>query len=542
MAHSIATHRRAASKSSSRKGRRRQTLQKPNGVIGPRVKKVGADRFAIVCIDPAKDRSEWLMADYYGNLLIEPQTVEHRAPQFQLAAEQIRQAQKQHGIRDMIVTVERTGRYHLAPQRSFAKAGWEVRIIHPFATKQYRLPADAGNKTDHTDLFAQHRAAVAGFGLCEPPLPPLYQQLQLRVRHRRDLIEKSSALACQVRDHLHLTMPRYAKLFAHLLRHPTAMCIAKHAPSPTTVIQLGLAGIRRVLQKDGIRFQQRTIEKVLAWAQQAESEVVVDAELHHAIWTDLYQLYDEVKTKSERLESDIAGNLAGTPYIRLLAIPGIHVVSAADFAGEMGPISHYANANAITGRSGLFPSRYQSDQTDRDGCIVRTANRRLRASLMRIADNLAKLNTFFQARVAVDVAQGTHKRAARVKIAKHFSRLAMACVAGEEPLRHPCCRDPNSILEKLRAFHYDHDTPPDRALVDLEQAVGQLPLPTQGYEAGVVAASLAQQNKRRCGPTKLGELLPSVLARLKISMETSKMEPSAPHTQPEPNSGGTALD
>lgn len=33
---------------------RRQSLQKPNGVIGPRVQKVGGERFAIVCVDPAK--------------------------------------------------------------------------------------------------------------------------------------------------------------------------------------------------------------------------------------------------------------------------------------------------------------------------------------------------------------------------------------------------------------------------------------------------------------------------------------------------------
>ena len=77
-----------------------------------------------------------------------------------------------------------------------------------------------------------------------------------------------------------------------------------------------------------------------------------------------------------------------TPYVRLLAIPGINVVSAAELAGEMGPMARYANANAITGRSGLYPSRYQSDETDRDsGPIIRQANRRLRCVLMRIADN-----------------------------------------------------------------------------------------------------------------------------------------------------------
>ncbi len=61
------------------KPRNNQSLQKPNGVVGPRVQKVGGERFAIVCVDPAKHRSEWMMADYFGNLLIEPQTLQHQS-------------------------------------------------------------------------------------------------------------------------------------------------------------------------------------------------------------------------------------------------------------------------------------------------------------------------------------------------------------------------------------------------------------------------------------------------------------------------------
>jgi hypothetical protein len=62
-----------------------------------------------------------------------------------------------------------------------------------FATKQYRMPADPGNKTDETDLYAQHRAAVAGFGLCELELESPYRELQLRSRHRRNLVEMASS-------------------------------------------------------------------------------------------------------------------------------------------------------------------------------------------------------------------------------------------------------------------------------------------------------------------------------------------------------------
>ena len=46
------------------------------------------------------------------------------------------------------------------------------------------------------------------------------------------------------------------------------------------------------------------------------------------------------------------------------------------------PLAHYANPNAIAGRAGLFPSRYQSDKVDLHGHLVRCGNRRLGAALL----------------------------------------------------------------------------------------------------------------------------------------------------------------
>lgn len=510
------THRRRR-KSNSKTAGKKRSLQKPSGMISGRVQKVGGERFGIICIDPAKHRSEWMMADYFGNLLIEPQTVEHQSAFFKLAVQQIRQVQQEHDIQDSIVVVERTGNYHLPPKRAFARAGFETRVVHPFATKQYRVPADPGNKTDETDLYAQHRAAVAGFGLCEFELESPYRELQLRARHRRNIVEKGAATACQIRDHLHLAMPGYANLFDRLFESQPAMAIAHRCNSPGTVIELGHGGLRQFLRDKKIRHRAPTIDKVLTWAAEAVGDTIQDGPLHHAIWTDLHDLYQHFQLKITTLEQQLASDVVQTPYIRLLAIPGINVVSAADLAAEMGPPSRYANANAITGRCGLYPSRYQSDHTDYgDGPIIRQANRRLRGVLMRIADNLACHCSYYRGQVEVDQSRGVDKRVSRIKIAKRFSRLALACVAGDEPMRHPAFKQPDSILEKLRHFHHEHGTPMDRVLSDLEATIDQLPYKTRGHEAAVVAKVLEQQASRRRGSVAIGELLPAVLARLGI--------------------------
>ena len=101
------------------------------------------------------------------------------------------------------------------------------------------------------------------------------------------------------------------------------------------------------------------------------------------------------------IESELAEPLSQTPYVLLLSIPGINVVSAAEFAGEMGPIKHYAKPRAITGRAGLYPSRYQSDEVDHpNGPLVRLANHDLRRAILIIADNLIRCNEHFGVLVA----------------------------------------------------------------------------------------------------------------------------------------------
>ena len=511
------------------KSRNRKSLQKPNGVISPRVAKVGGDRFAIVCIDPAKHRSEWMMADYFGNVIVPPRTIEHKAAFFKIAFTLIREAQVKHNIQDLIVSVERTGTYYLLPKRAFVKAGFETRIVHPFSTKQFRMPANPGNKTDETDLHAQHRAAVAGFGLCEIELESPYRELQVRVRHRRNLIEKSSSIACQIKDHMHLSLPGYSTLFDHLFEHQSAMAIARCCDSPASVLALGRQGLREQLHEQSLRYQVRTVDKILAWASQAEGDSLRGGKLHHAVWTELEALYQQFRQRVIKVEREIASDLVKTPYVRLLALPGINVILAADLAGEMGPMHQYADANAITGRAGLFPSRSQSDQTDTSGPIIRQSNRRIRSALMRIAESLAFHCGYYRGIADADSACGMKVRMSRVKTAKKFSRVAFQCVAGDEPMKHPAFQQPNSIIEKLREFHHVHETPIDQTLADLKTVVEQLPHNTRHHEAEVVAEVLRQNAKRKRGTPSIGALLPAVLARLgvgDVEIENETLEKS----------------
>src|SRR6266446_5137689 len=452
-----------------------KNVGKPRGQLHPRVQQVGPEHFGIVCFDCAKARSKFLLADFYGQVLIPPTTVAHNRPELDAAVAQVRQVFDTHQLRDGLVAIERTGRYHRLVPRTFAAAGFETRILHPYITKQYRQPVDPGNKTDDTDLTAIHRATVTGCALQEAPRDEAWTTLQLVIRHRRDLVRKGAALNCQIRDHLEAALPGYAACFDKLWESAIPWHLLRLYPTAGRLHEAGVASLGQSLRQAGIRFQQRTIQTVVDWALQAAAgDIAAGQHLRIAL-----ALYDDRQRKTQEiqaLERDIAARLVQIPYVLLLSFPGINVVSAADFAGEMGPIEHYANAKSITGRAGLRPSRYQSDQVDKaNGPLVRNCNHTLRAAILGIADNLIGCNHHFQHLATLWAAQGKSPQDIHVRVGLRFCRIAFQMVAGGQVFRHPCIQGRHYILDKLNAFHCEHDTGMAEVLRDLQAAIVQIP-------------------------------------------------------------------
>src|SRR6266851_2203070 len=317
-----------ASTRTCRRSSRRRTpvaVGKPRGVLHPRVQQVGPEHFGIVCFDCHKVSSKFLLADFYGRHLIPPTVVQHNRPDLDSAIAQIRLAFEQHQIRDGVVAIERTGRYHRLVQRAFAAAGFETRIVHPFVTKQYRQPVDPGNKTDDTDLAAIHRATITGCALLEATRDEAWTTLQLLIRHRRDLVCKGAALNCQIRDHLEATLPGYAACFDKLWESPIPWHLLRHFPTAEQLRDTGVTALCQSLRQAGIRFQRRTVQTVLDWAEQAAPGDVA-ASQHHRIALALYDDRQRKTQEIQALQRDIAGRLVQTPYVVLLSIPGRHYI------------------------------------------------------------------------------------------------------------------------------------------------------------------------------------------------------------------------
>jgi transposase len=173
------------------------------------------------------------------------------------------------------------------------------------------------------------------------------------------------------------------------------MPIAMESSSAQAIRKVGAVGMTKFLKQQKIRLQTPTLERIAAWAAIA-AEPSDLAEMMTCQWKHLAAIWDLFTDQIESTEREMAKFLVKAPYVLLLSVTGINVVSAATLAGEAGPIEHYASASALKGRAGLYPGRYQSDNVDVKTSVARNCNRRLRAAAMMMAENLMKCHRYYR--------------------------------------------------------------------------------------------------------------------------------------------------
>jgi transposase len=527
----MATSRTRKRAKSAKTARALGTLHNPRGYIQDRVERVGPAHFGIACFDSHKEYSRWLLTDFFGKLLVPPQSVPHTRIALERALHDLRQAQHDHQLLDLTVAVERTGCYHRVVLNACRAAQLEVRIVHPRTTKEFRNVVDPDNKTDDIDLFAMQLATCNGRALLEHHRDDTWTAFLLLARQRRDLVHKTSCLRCQIHVQLDAYLPGLIAAMDNFWINKAAWPIARHFLSPQDILASGAAGLYDFLRDQQTRFQRRSLRPILDWAEQAPPADQAAA-THQRL---ALQLEDDRQHKLQQigeLEVELAGLLCRTPYVRLLSCVGLNVVNSSDMAAELGPIAHYAHAAMITGRAGLRPSTYQSGKVNKtDGHLPGRCNRSLRAALLRAGDCLLNCHPYFR-RLALAWRQaGVDARAIHIKVTVRLCRILWRIVAQEQVFCHPKTKVRHYILDKLLAFHLAHGSEPARVTGDLEAALAQLPRSEYSAEAEILKkrhrtlalgrGEVAQQ---------LAELLPKVLAKLGAS-EVESEESGEPSPQ-----------
>lgn len=223
------------------------------------------------------------------------------------------------GGRGCPVVIEATYGWYWAVD-ALTAARFEVHLAHPYGMKALRKRKRV--KTDPRDAYELANLLRLG-SLPEAYIaPPDLRELRELVRHRRQLVKLATAVKAGVR----------ALLAKHNIRLPATDLDGDTATGMMDALQLPGAYATRLAA-------QRRLLLVLA---------------------------DEIAAT----EVELARRLKDHPgYRRLLGVKGIGPVLAAIFVAEIGDVTRFPNAAALSCWAGITPRHYESDKTVRRGHI-----------------------------------------------------------------------------------------------------------------------------------------------------------------------------
>jgi transposase len=513
-------------------------LQRGSASFAERVREVGAEHFGILAVDCHKERFAVLLANFHGQVLMDMQVVENTGPALEGLVVRLKEEAERHGLADLVVAIERTGRYY-RPIRTVLGAHWTVLLVHPFATKQLRQPADPGNKTDRTDLLAMVRAIQVGFGTREAPLGERGEEWLAVSRWREDLVRKRAEIRVQAQERLEALLPGYTRHFKKIWEAPAALALAVRFGSAAALLEAGPDGLAACLRNTHQKARQVTILRALQWARGA-APADPAAKTNHRIFCEQLEMHCATERAIYAQETRLLDFLADSPAVLLTSIPGINVVSSASYGAELGPIENYLAPTKIAGRAGLYPSRSQSDQTDHaNGPLVGHRNARLRDAILEIAHNLITCNEYFKAWAQVRRDRGWPEKRVHVAVARKFTRISYAMLRGRTVFSHPCSAGRDALLRKLYRFGEDHDIDPGTLRDALLRAARQIPAPFRPAEADALLSLMPRQStgpRRRPripGPEPLSAILPDLMHYLVTGLPLPE-ERSRPDRPPNP--------
>ena len=460
-----------------RKSKNRKIIcqNKATRTLRQQVRQIGGDKFGLFVVDSSKNNFCVKLSDFYGEPLWEPAPIPNTKGHLEALPFTLLNQMKENQLQELAVGIETTGRLHQPIKRILEKR-WPIKMIHPFTTKQLRQPASFGIKTDEVDLDAMTRAMISGYGSEDYPRPIAYQKWQCLNRAREDLVKKRSETKTQCQEHIQALLPGYSSLFNDFWTSETAIRVIIEYGSPEAILKTDVNSMVLKLKQLDIRCTQRLLHRIHAWASEAFVHNQIQS-FEHRILCDYLNLVQNLSQQIHQYEIELLEFLVSTSGILLLSIAGVNVVSASGYMSELGPISNYPTSRQISGRAGLFPSRYQSDEVDRaDGPIVKGHNARLRDAILEIAFNILKHNDYFSAWADLRSDRGWDSKKINVAMGNRFTRFSFQMLADGQLFDHPKCQQRDPILAKILRFAADHNMSPNATFAAIQKAVWQLPI------------------------------------------------------------------
>ena len=348
----------------------------------------------IVGVDIAKETQWAQFVNYRGLELRKFLKFKNHKNGFDSILASIEEICKNRRLDNIIVGMEPTGHYWKPLANYLLKNKVNVVMVNPYHTKRAKeLDDNSQTKSDKKDALTIARLVRDG-RYYEVYMPQdIFAELRVLSNSRISLMKRSNALKNTITAVMDEYFPEIVTVFKYPLKGKAAMQILKSCPFPSLILELGIDGVLVEIKKAVKKTVGR--KKASQLVQTAKSSIGVGYGLV-SVKLKLGLMIEELEllTKQlKQLEKAMEKALADTGYDKLiLSIPGIGVVTAASFLGEIGDPMRFDHPRQICKMAGYNLIENSSGKNKSRTVISKRGRKNLRSILYQMAMTMVAVN------------------------------------------------------------------------------------------------------------------------------------------------------
>ena len=348
----------------------------------------------IVGVDIAKTLQWAKFIDYRGVELEKALKFKNNKNGFEDILTRIKTLCKFKKFDKIIVGMEPTGHYWKPFANYLIGQKIITVMVNPYHTKRAKeLDDNSPTKSDKKDALTIARLVRDGRYYHVYMPHDIYAELRVLSNTRISIMKRNNALKNTITAVLDEYFPEIKTVFKHPFKGKASMQIMKVCPFPGIIEKMGVEGvlveIKKAVKKSvGIKKAQQLVNT-------AKESIGVTYGMESAK-LKLELLIEELELLTKQLEQieqamETALNETGVKEI-ILSIPGIGVVTAAGFLGEIGDPLRFEHPRQISRMAGYNLIEDSSGKNISGTCISKRGRKNLRNILYQMARTIVAVN------------------------------------------------------------------------------------------------------------------------------------------------------
>ena len=348
----------------------------------------------IVGVDIAKEIQWARFVDYRGLELGKALKFQNDKNGFNSILASIGTICKGKKLSDVIIGMEPTGHYWKPFARYLIMHGLTVVMVNPYHTKRAKeLDDNSQTKSDKKDALTIAKLVRDGryYDVYMPQ--DIFAELRVLSTARISIMKRFSALKNTITAVMDEYFPEIVTVFKDPLKGKASMQILKSCPFPSLIIGLGVEGVLAEIKKAVKKSVGR--KKAEQLVESARNSIgvnygTISAKLKLGLMIEELELLmkqlEQVGTAMEQALADTGfGNI-------ILGIPGIGVVSAASFLGEIGDPMRFDDPRQISKMAGYNLIEDSSGRNKSGTTISKRGRKNLRSVLYQMSLTMVAVN------------------------------------------------------------------------------------------------------------------------------------------------------